>query len=193
MCVKEIKFVFLMNYIFSLLDRTVPTHREIPLTSSHYRLCILTKQAFTIRCLWWGLSSPHLLLSNRPIVLLHLCTTLLLSEPGSGPLVVCFSATPGPGWMARRLHLCDSQQRVLPEANQGSKLRARSSLQSLCPDLHNSSKHPLSRKESRVRAGRVGGQGERERRAQSNEVCLQSGLLTEWLTPSFGHNGASHP
>lgn len=32
-----------------------------------------------------------------------------------------------------------------------------------------------------------------ERHAQSDEVCLWNALLTKRLTPSFGHNGASHP
>lgn len=101
-----------------------------------------------------------------------------------GPLAVCSSTTRCPLSMAGWLHLRDSVARRTGGVKD-------SQLWSLSSDLHNSSKQPLSRnKPGSARRERVVGSAEE---ARSHAVCLRSALLTEALTPSFRHNGASHP
>lgn len=127
--------------------------------------------------------------SPPPLKPSHCASPPLHNSPFvSSLLVVCFSTTLGPFWFRRRLCLCDSEQG--PIRGQSPKLTPHFRVFGLTfttpPNAH-------SAERSRgVSTGRAGGQGERERHAQSNEVCLESALLTAWLTPSLGHNGASH-
>lgn len=67
-------------------------------------------------------------------------------------------------------------------ANQRSKPRAHASLQSLSTDLHNSSKHPLSRKELGLEQGeRVDKAREKDRLSQMRFVCEVPSWQRSWL------------
>lgn len=128
-----------LSEVFSLLTCTispVPTHRKIPLISSPYRFCLLTKQAFIMRCLWWAL-----LTSSSQTIPLCLATSAQLSFCQGQAAAYSASASPQRRafWVgATALSLWLRAARAA-EVNQRSKPQAHSSLQSLSPDLHNSS------------------------------------------------------
>lgn len=158
---------------------------KIPLISSAYEFCRLTKQPFTIRCLWWGLSCPHLLLSNRPIVRRHLCTTLLLSERGRQPTRRLPLRGAGPFRLARLQHLCDSEQPGAAEANQRSEPWAPSShpRPESFPWPSQLLQTPTQQKRVAVsaRRERAGKGREKDRLSQMRFVCEVPSWQSGWL------------
>lgn len=149
--------------------------RKIPLTLHHIH-GVFQQRGFQHKVLMPGHDCPHLLLSNRPIVSHHLCTSVLLSEPGCSLLAVCLCATQGPlvtetapALWVRAVWAVGADQRSQP-----SSPRSTAALQHfrVFPLTFSSQQTPTQQK-ARVT--------EQRRSVHDRE-----------LTSSSGHNGASH-